>query len=83
MAATDIILQRLPPSGLQSAEWEVRTRRAPFGICRNTLSANTITRNRLLKLCVRVSNERTRIIGLNKIATTYFNTEIDTNAWIK
>lgn len=71
MAAIDIILQRVLPSERQSAEWGIRAFKAPFGLLRLPMSADSEKRRTILLVCCHLLNLRTRRVGLNQIRTVY------------
>lgn len=67
LRAADHIMQRVLPSELIAAGWEVRLLKAPFGRIRSPLSYDSDKRRRLLEACVHVLYLRTQRVGLNQI----------------
>lgn len=82
LAAVDCLLQRVMPSERQSAEWGIRALKAPFGILRIPLTADARQRYRLIAVCVRLLNIRTRLVGLNQIQTVYANRSTVVQPWV-
>lgn len=83
MYAIDLILKRTMPSERQSAEWGVRSLKAPFGRLRLPLPIDSYRRRRILQVCVHLLNIRTRSVGLKQLRSTYASSQQDPNTWIQ
>lgn len=83
MATVDSVLQCVVPGELQAAERRIRAINAPFRILRLLLSPESVTRRRLLTVCVCLLDARTRLIGPNHITNTYANPDNNTAPWIE
>ena len=83
MQAVDKVLQSVMPRIRQSAEWGVRSFKAPFGRLRLALPQDSVHSGLILCACAQLLNMRTRTVGLNEVRTT-FSQEGDVSApWFK
>lgn len=70
-AAIELVLQRLYPSELRTAEWGVRGLRAPFRRLSTTLLSDSGKRGRRLSIACHFANYRTRNTGCSQIRSLY------------
>lgn len=70
-AAIDMLMQRGLPSEGQSVDWGIMCLKEPFGKLRLPLSSVGTSLGLLLCVCVHLLNQRTRVVRLNQIRTTF------------
>ena len=56
----------------QAAEWGMRQVQGPWGRLHTILTSNHADRNTIIDCCLRMTNVRARLIGLNQIQSVYY-----------